>query len=172
MKKGFTEITDVDLLIMVELSDKDLFRICFINRYFQQLAKREYFWQKRVLVKYGIHNKTINMDWKFYYISLVTRTGNLFKSYFDLPKVVDELLKGLVSKREEYYLSHKPKDSRDILIAPTVALPPLSKTYKYYTYIDLYIKFGIYGIYSSRKDFLKKHKKFPNNSIIELKFHF
>ena len=166
MKKGFAEITDVDLLILMELADKDLFRICFINRYFNQLTKREYLWQKRVVLKYGIRDKSINS--KFYYMSLITRTANLYQSYFDLPKVVGELLKGLVSKREEYYLSHEPKDGRDTLITSTIPLPP-SNTFKYYTYIDRYTQ---YPIFSSRKEFLKKHRKFPNDSIIEIKFHF
>lgn len=78
--KTLTGIKDVDLLIMSELSDKELGKFCQLNSYTKGLCKDDNFWRRRTLKRFTqvlkeetlIKNKEANFtSWREYYINLV-----------------------------------------------------------------------------------------------------
>jgi hypothetical protein len=79
MKSLFNNIgtKDTDFEIMKYVEDKDIKKICLLNRYSNQRMNSESFWIQRFFQKYGIYLKDINindyrleMNWKTYYIQI------------------------------------------------------------------------------------------------------
>lgn len=77
---NLTGIKDLDLEILKKMDDRELGKICLINRYFQELCKNEDFWRNRTVERFSEylgnvekinrHRERCNLTWKLYYISL------------------------------------------------------------------------------------------------------
>lgn len=75
--RAFTGTPDTDLLILREMSDKNLINVCAVNKYVHSLCNNESFWLSRVLSRYGkalgsareIKEKYVpdGTSWKEYY---------------------------------------------------------------------------------------------------------
>lgn len=80
VSRAFTQNPATDLLILNEMSDRDLINVCSTNRYVNNLCNNESFWMNRVLSTYGsqlgtgreIKDKYMPGDttWKDYYLWL------------------------------------------------------------------------------------------------------
>jgi hypothetical protein len=82
----FTGNTDVDLLIMEKLDDKELLRLCQVNRHLKELCKRELFWKKRFLNKFGNQfPKPEYRTWRRHYLLAISppKTWNVTFGWFD-----------------------------------------------------------------------------------------
>jgi hypothetical protein len=49
----FTGVKDTDFLILSQLEDRDLFNVCKLNAYTQELCNDQSFWRKRFISKFG-----------------------------------------------------------------------------------------------------------------------
>ena len=66
-------IRDVDLKILMELEDRDLFNYCIANKAINNLCKNENFWRNRFIKKYGLkaaQYKDGDKTWKQYYLKV------------------------------------------------------------------------------------------------------
>ena len=72
--KGFSGIVDVDLKILENLEDKDLFQACSVNRELFRICNKEpTFWKNRFVKKYGVHAsqyKPADRSWKNHYMKV------------------------------------------------------------------------------------------------------
>ena len=48
-----TGIPEIDIKIINELTNKDLFRFCQVNKYARELCQTDYLWQVRIASRYG-----------------------------------------------------------------------------------------------------------------------
>ena len=53
MKRGFSNIKDVDLTILIELNDHDLLSSCLTNKYVYSICQDDSFWRKRLIKRFG-----------------------------------------------------------------------------------------------------------------------
>lgn len=90
MKSLFNNIgtKDTDFEILKYVEDKDIRKICLLNRYSNQTINSEKFWLQRFFQKYGLYLKNMDinyyrseMSWKKYYIQ-VNQYVNCFFPYF------------------------------------------------------------------------------------------
>ena len=51
--KGFSNIKDVDLSILIELNDHDLLSACLTNKYIYSICQDDQFWRKRLIKRFG-----------------------------------------------------------------------------------------------------------------------
>ncbi len=65
------KIKDVDLLIMMELCDEDLYNFCQINKYGIKLSNNEDFWRNRLWKYYGKIYLEERQKLKEFYLKLV-----------------------------------------------------------------------------------------------------
>lgn len=83
MSKPFSGVKDVDLKIMSELDDRDLFSLCKsegggMNKYIHGLCKDENFWRNRLTSKYGdmaAQYKLESSSWRQYYLQITVDLG-------------------------------------------------------------------------------------------------
>lgn len=94
MERSLTKIRDVDLKILSELDDRDLFNYCKTHKYGRELCNNEDFWRNRVESKFPGAGKIKSTDrtWKNYYLKIVY--------YFNKYKYVDEAMFEAVRKNE------------------------------------------------------------------------
>lgn len=73
-ERFLSKIPDVDLIILMDLDDRDLFNLCLTNTYTRDLCRNEDFWRNRSTLKY--HDKLKYKDpsktWKEFYLGLVS----------------------------------------------------------------------------------------------------
>ncbi len=89
-----TGIKDVDKLILNELDDRSLIKMCMTNRYFKNLCKDDEFWRRRYYSKFGRHiENTVNLgkdeyqSWRSKYLETVVDLDEFSKkpfAFFDL----------------------------------------------------------------------------------------
>lgn len=53
MNRGFSNIKDVDLSILIELNDHDLLSACLTNKYVYSICQDDSFWRKRLIKRFG-----------------------------------------------------------------------------------------------------------------------
>ena len=103
-KNGFTSDKNIDMLILNNLDDEDLSKVCVINKYVYSLCQNETFWTNRFINKYGKYYQDIEsmkkfkgeMSWKEYYL----------------------WISDLINDRSPYYVSAQArKADRDDIIA-------------------------------------------------------
>jgi hypothetical protein len=84
MTTPFTRVKDVDLKILSELEDRELFNVCFQrNKYIHYICKDENFWRKRFIQKYGnvaTKYKPEDRTWKNHYLQVVIDLERFSKS--------------------------------------------------------------------------------------------
>ena len=72
--KGFSGIADVDLKILENLDDKNLFQACSVNKELFRICNKEpSFWRNRFIKKYGLHAsefKPVDRSWKNHYMQV------------------------------------------------------------------------------------------------------
>ena len=68
-----TGIRDVDLKILEELSDQELFSFCLVNKEANKLCSNEVFWRNRFIKRFGNFSqmKPENRSYKNFYLSLI-----------------------------------------------------------------------------------------------------
>ena len=69
----FTKIRDVDIKMLQELDDHDLYDVCLVNKYAASLCNDENFWRNRFMINFGpdiLSGKPSDISWKNYYIEL------------------------------------------------------------------------------------------------------
>ena len=107
MKHSFTGIADVDLKILENLEDKDLFQACSVNKELFRICNKEpSFWKNRFIKKYGVHAseyKPEDRSWKNHYI----QTFLYLQKYKSNPiKFLDHIIwRGNVEK--SYYIDRE-----------------------------------------------------------------
>ena len=73
--KSFSGIADVDLKILENLDDKDLFQACSVNKELFRICNKEpSFWKGRFIKKYGLHAseyKPVDRSWKNHYMQVI-----------------------------------------------------------------------------------------------------
>lgn len=120
MNRSLSGNPDVDKLILLQLSDKDLQSICVSDKYIQRLCQDDYFWMNRTVKQYGriivpdasveetaktIRDKYLgNSTWKEYYTWLTKMKSNPDKGF----------LVGMINNRDDIFavLDHKMKTVR------------------------------------------------------------
>ena len=72
--KGFSGIADIDLKILENLEDKDLFQVCSVNKELFRICNKEpSFWKNRFVKKYGVpasEYKPADRSWKNHYMQV------------------------------------------------------------------------------------------------------
>ena len=74
-------IKDLDLLIMMEINDKDLLNYCLINKYGIKLCSNEDFWRNRLWKYYGKFYPKEGQKWKELYLKLVHDINKYFTTF-------------------------------------------------------------------------------------------
>jgi len=62
---------DINLKVLEELDDKDLFSFCLVDKYANELCKNEHFWRKRFLKRFGKRYDKGKSNWRKTYLSIV-----------------------------------------------------------------------------------------------------
>lgn len=77
-KSTLTGIKDLDLKIMMELSDRDLINYCKTDRFARRICKDENFWRNRFVNKFGEKDrlgkpyiKNGDKSWKDFYLQII-----------------------------------------------------------------------------------------------------
>ena len=70
--KGLTGVKDLDLKILSEVNDRDLFSFCLVNKQINQICKDEHFWRNRFLSRFGQFKKPTNVSWRKQYLITVS----------------------------------------------------------------------------------------------------
>ena len=105
--KGFSGIADVDLKILENLDDKDLFHACSVNKELFRICNKEpSFWKNRFIKKYGLHAsefKPADRSWKNHYMQVFLY---LQKYKLDPIEFLDDIIwRGIVEN--SYYLDRE-----------------------------------------------------------------
>lgn len=111
-----TGIRDIDLKILEELSDQELFSFCLVNKEANKLCSNEVFWRNRFIKRFGQFNrwKPENRSYKNFYLSLVKELGkevdmeDLKKKDRDIYNIVFGLDKIKVKKYEVHDNGARP----------------------------------------------------------------
>ncbi len=69
-RKGLSGIKDVDLKILSELNDRDLFSFCLVDKTVNKMCKDENFWRNRFVSRFGQIEKPDN--WRNYYLKVIS----------------------------------------------------------------------------------------------------
>ena len=70
-RKGLSGIKDVDLKILSELNDRDLFSFCIADKHVNQMCKDENFWRNRFFSRFGkVENP--KTSWRKYYLRVIS----------------------------------------------------------------------------------------------------
>lgn len=83
---GFTGNKDVDIMILLSLSDHDLVNACKVNSSIQGLCSSDNFWMNRTINRFGRFSNNITEDkkkhatWKEFYITLVDMLEYIYKN--------------------------------------------------------------------------------------------
>jgi len=102
----FTGNKDTDLMIMMELPDKDLFNFCKTNKYINYLCDNEHFWRNRYYRKYGTpkYNKPDHLTWKrFYNIFYGETSENGIKITVEIDRNNPIVTEMISSVKNDYY---------------------------------------------------------------------
>jgi len=95
-KEVLSGVRDVDLMILSELDDKDLFNFCknfeSKNIYINKLCSNENFWKNRFIQKYGEADKNPDRSWKRFYLK-VTYYDDKFNDIEKIKQTKEEILK-------------------------------------------------------------------------------
>ena len=67
---GLTGVRDLDITILLELNDIDLFKVCQTNKYISLICENESLWRRKLSKRYNKTEKPKETTWKEYYISL------------------------------------------------------------------------------------------------------
>ncbi len=67
--KGFSGIKDVDMKILLDLDDEDLYDACQTDKRINDICNDDIFWMKKT-IQTGNVTKPENISWKQYYLSL------------------------------------------------------------------------------------------------------
>jgi len=125
--KTFTENKDVDLLILSNLNDRDLFNACLINKYVNSLCKKESFWQKRFYEKFNrsyehtSRYKKKEISWRNTYLSTV-KDLSFFQNPWDIFNFISFNVKGPSNVKISNYI-----DKND----PFIKIPKDDESFKY-----------------------------------------
>ena len=74
-KRTLSGVKDVDLIILSNLNDKDLFSLCMVDKYTNNLCKIESFWMNRFINRFGdmaAKYKPENRSWRNHYLKVVS----------------------------------------------------------------------------------------------------
>jgi hypothetical protein len=71
-----TGIRDVNLKILEDLNDEELFSFCLVNKEANKLCENETFWKNRFLKRFGtLYQKSKNRTWKNFYLTILKEFG-------------------------------------------------------------------------------------------------
>lgn len=62
---------DVDLLLMEQLSDRDLLNLCSTSKMTHTICKNETFWRKRTMEKFNLLTKDDKRTWRNFYLAIL-----------------------------------------------------------------------------------------------------
>ncbi len=100
---------DVDRLILEKLSDKQLIKMCKLNKTYKKICDDNFF-KRLVESRYSksVNYKKENVTWRYYYLDLVKHVGLL---------------------KEHFEYNYKPEDENPILLYLVMDLPPMHDEY-------------------------------------------
>lgn len=108
--KTLTGFLDTDILILLELNDVSLSKICQVNKYTQKLCQNERLWQGKVRRKFGseiIMHKPLEITYREQYISL--KTINLRpSSHNEIIKIVNDKRYDIILANLNYFINKDP----------------------------------------------------------------
>ncbi len=124
--KTLTEVKDIDLLILAELDDNDLFNICLVNKYANKLCQNEEFWKERFMKKFGStaqkHSsrfKFKNISWRNTYLKMVRDLEFFSNQPWEIFNFISYNVKSDELKISSYindqYIIKLPKDDESFL---------------------------------------------------------
>ena len=98
-KALLTGIRDVNLKILQELDDEELFSFCIVNKEAHKLCENENFWRNRFLKRFGkLYAKDEKRTWKNFYLTILKDFGKeVFSEMLD--KDINRLIKSVTSSR-------------------------------------------------------------------------
>ena len=98
-KPLLTGIRDVNLKILQELDDEELFSFCIVNKEANKLCENEDFWRNRFLKRFGkLYAKDEKRTWKNFYLTILKDFGKeVFPEMLD--KDINRLIKSVTSNR-------------------------------------------------------------------------
>jgi uncharacterized protein YuzE len=75
MNKGFTNIKDINMKILLDIDDKDLIKACLTNKYINSICNDDTFWRNRFFNKYGEEGSKVikpsDSTWKQHYLQVL-----------------------------------------------------------------------------------------------------
>lgn len=88
-----TGLFDTDVLILLNLDEKGLGRICQVNQYIRKICNDERFWQSKVRKEYGnevVNYKPLNITYHDQYIDLKTTDLTRYNYNYAIEKIVKD----------------------------------------------------------------------------------
>ena len=109
---------DVDMMVMEQLSDRDLLNLCSASKMTHSICQNETFWRKRTEKKYDIFSKDDKRTWRNFYLAILRYQDTPGQGILDLSykwgspdtkrylenNVLVEYLKSLLKKHIETQL--------------------------------------------------------------------
>lgn len=111
---SITGIKDVDLLILQQLEDGEIFNFCLTNKYANYLCKEENFWYTRILTKYPllISFKKEEETWRRFYLKMAYYI-NKIQEKWDVPYIPSSRYNPEIVYLEEEELEEMSEDEKD-----------------------------------------------------------
>lgn len=113
VKNSLTSIRDIDLKILSELNDRDLFQFCLVNKNANELCRNEHFWRNRFVNRFGSEAakyKPTQRIWRNHYLSVVS---NLDKYSEDPWKFFDEISWNMHDENIDNLVKNKDESFHD-----------------------------------------------------------
>lgn len=125
--KVFTGNKNLDLIILGNLDDKDLFNVCIVNKYANNLCQNELFWKNRFIQKFGrkaSQYKPVNRIWKNHYLKVVSDLSK----FSDKPWDFFELISYKIGDSDRLFLRNKTLRA-SLFVEPENAPESISNPY-------------------------------------------
>ena len=125
--KVFTGNKNLDLMILGNLDDKDLFNVCIVNKYANNLCQNELFWKNRFIQKFGdkaSQYKPANRNWKNHYLKVVSDLSK----FSDKPWDFFELISYKIGDKDRLFLRNKTLRA-SLFVEPEKAPESISNPY-------------------------------------------
>ena len=106
---GITGNKETDFIVLSNLNDDDLARLCSVNKYTRDLCRDENFWMNRTIKRFNRFSTNINSDrnklgmtWKGFYFYLISALEHIYHSIYGIEqfrwkgqKAYSEILKNI-----------------------------------------------------------------------------
>ena len=96
-------IRDVNLKILEDLNDEDLFSFCIVNKEANKLCDNENFWRNRFLKRFGqLYEKSEGRTWKNFYLTIIKEFAKELPYNDNLDKDLRKIRESFDLRKERY----------------------------------------------------------------------